>query len=165
MTRGLILGRFQPFHLGHMELIKSMIRKNILPIICIGSAQHSNTLENPFTADERGKMIVAVMECLNCEYELYQVPDINNYDLYVSHLKTFVSDFDLVCSGNSLVQRLFTEAGDVVIKPKIINREAWEGSAIRLAMKAGGDWEAAVPIQVVEIINRIDGSERLKNLT
>ena len=46
----------------------------------------------------------------------------------------------------------------------MINREVWEGSAIRLVMKEGGDWESAVPNQIAEIIHRIDGTERLKIL-
>ena len=47
MKRGLVLGRFQPFHFGHLELIKEMIKGGIEPLICIGSAQHSHTDENP----------------------------------------------------------------------------------------------------------------------
>ena len=57
MKRGLVLGRFQPFHFGHLELIKEMVKEEIEPLICIGSAQHSHTSENPFTAEERKEMI------------------------------------------------------------------------------------------------------------
>ena len=100
MKKGLILGRFQPFHLGHLELIKSIIDQQIEPVICIGSAQHSYTEENPFTVEERMKMIEEVMKDFNCKYSIFGIPDINNYDLYVSHLETFVPTFDIV-SENS----------------------------------------------------------------
>ena len=83
MKKGLILGRFQPFHLGHLELIKSIIKQQIEPVICIGSAQHSYTEENPFTVEERMKMIEEVMKDYNCKYSIFGIPDINNYDLYV----------------------------------------------------------------------------------
>ena len=96
MKKGLILGRFQPFHLGHLELIKSIIEQQIEPVICIGSAQHSYTEENPFTVEERRKMIEDVMKDFNCKYSIFGIPDINNYDLYVSHLETFVPTFDIV---------------------------------------------------------------------
>ena len=164
MKRGLILGRFQPFHFGHLELIKEMIKGGIEPLICIGSAQHSHTDENPFTAEERKEMIETIMKNMNCKYNIFEIPDINNYDLYVSHLEKFVPVFDCVYSGNPLVQRLFGNAGYEIVKLEMINRVVWEGSAIRLAMKEGGDWESAVPKHIVEIIHRIDGTERLKTL-
>ena len=140
MKRGLILGRFQPFHFGHLELIKEMIKGGIEPLICIGSAQHSHTDENPFTAEERKEMIETIMKNMNCKYNIFEIPDINNYDLYVSHLEKFVPVFDCVYSGNPLVQRLFGNAGYEIVKLEMINRVVWEGSAIRLAMKEGGDW-------------------------
>jgi len=165
MKKGLILGRFQPFHYGHLELIKSIIENEIEPLICIGSAQYSHTDENPFTVEERKKMIDTIMENINCEYSIFEIPDINNYDLYVSHLEKFVPDFDYVYSGNPIVQKLFGNAGYDIIKLKMINREVWEGSAIRQAMKEDDDWESAVPSQIVEIIHNINGTERLKILS
>jgi len=165
MKKGLILGRFQPFHYGHLELIKSIIENEIEPLICIGSAQYSHTDENPFTVKERKKMIDTIMKSINCEYSIFEIPDINNYDLYVSHLEKIVPDFDYVYSGNPIVQKLFGNAGYDIIKLKMINREVWEGSAIRLAMKEGDDWESAVPSQIVEIIHNINGTERLKILS
>ena len=165
MKKGLILGRFQPFHFGHLKLIESIVNDKVLPLICIGSAQYSHTVDNPFTVKERKEMIMAVLQSLNCEYEIFEVPDINNYDLYVSHLETFVPIFDQIYSGNPIVQRLFDEAGYKVVKLQMFNREVWEGSAIRLAMREGGDWESAVPNQIVEIIRHIAGTERLKTLS
>ena len=155
MKKGLILGRFQPFHFGHLKLIESIVNDKVLPLICIGSAQYSHTVDNPFTVKERKEMIMAVLQSLNCEYEIFEIPDINNYDLYVSHLETFVPIFDQIYSGNPIVQRLFDEAGYKVVKLQMFNREVWEGSAIRLAMREGGDWESAVPNQIVEIIQRL----------
>ena len=163
MKKGLILGRFQPFHLGHLKLIKSIVNEQIEPVICIGSAQHSYTAENPFTVEERKKMIEEVMKDLDCKYSIFGIPDINNYDLYVSHLETFVPNFDIVYSGNPIVQRLFGEAGYTVIKVNLFNREVWEGSSIRLAMKEGDDWESEIPNQVVSIIHDINGTDRLVN--
>tara|TARA_B100001029_G_scaffold68928_1_gene56090 strand:+ start:3644 stop:4135 length:492 start_codon:yes stop_codon:yes gene_type:complete len=163
MKKGLVLGRFQPFHLGHLELIKSIVNEQIEPLICIGSAQHSHSEENPFTVDERKKMIEEVMKDLNCKYSIFGIPDINNYDLYVSHLETFVPSFDMVYSGNPIVQRLFAEAGYTVVKVNMFNREAWEGSSIRLAMKEDGDWESVIPNQVVNLIHDINGIDRLMN--
>ncbi len=165
MKKGLVLGRFQPFHYGHLDLIKNIVKIRFEPLICIGSAQYSHTSKNPFSIDERKEMVKAAMKDIDCKYQLFGIPDINNYDLYVSHLEKFVPKFDCVYSGNPLVQLLFENAGYQVNKFNLINREVWEGSAIRQEMKEGGDWELAVPNQIAEIIHRIDGTERLKNLS
>ena len=156
MKKGLILGRFQPFHLGHLALIKNVINDDLYPLICIGSSQKGRSKENLFTKDERKKMIKTVLKDLKCKYEIYEIPDINNYDHYVSHLKSLVPSFDIVYSGNPLVKRLFMEAGHNVIVPEMINREVWEGSSIRQAILEGGDWERDVPQAVADIISDIN---------
>ena len=55
--RGLFLGRFQPFHLGHLDVIKQALKMVDELVIVIGSAQYSHTFENPFTDSEREEMI------------------------------------------------------------------------------------------------------------
>ena len=164
MKKGLILGRFQPFHLGHLSVIQEILNDQMEPIICIGSAQDGNTKNNPFTTEERKTMIKTVMNNLGCDYEMYEITDIHNNDNYVSYLEKLVPEFDTVYSGNLLVQRLFKAAGYRVVEPKVINREVWEGAAIRQAMTEGDEWETAVPSQIVDIIHDLNGIEKLQNL-
>ena len=164
MKKGLILGRFQPFHLGHLSVIQEILNDQIEPMICIGSAQEGNTNDNPFTTKERKTMIKAVMSNLDCKYEIYEIPDVNNNELYVSHLETFVPDFDIVYSGNTLVQKLFKTAGYRVVVPEMINRKVWEGAAIRRAMMVGDEWETAVPSQIVDYISDSNGIGKLHEL-
>ena len=164
MKKGLILGRFQPFHLGHLRLIETVKDDNLEPMICIGSAQKGRTKDNPFTTGERKIMIEAVVSRLDCKYQIYEIPDVNNNDLYVSHLETFVPEFDTVYSGNSLVLKLFKAAGYRTVMPEMVNREVWEGAAIRQAMTEGDEWETAVPLQIVDIIRDLNGIEKLQNL-
>jgi len=164
MKKGLILGRFQPFHLGHLRLIEAVKDNNLEPMICIGSAQEGRTKDNPFTTEERRIMVEAVVSRLDCEYQIYEIPDVNNNDLYVSHLETFVPDFDTVYSGNSLVLKLFKAAGYRIVMPEMVNRDVWEGAAIRQAMMVGDEWETAVPPQIVSIIHDLNVIEKLQNL-
>ncbi|EQD45121.1 nicotinamide-nucleotide adenylyltransferase, partial [mine drainage metagenome] len=51
--RAFVVGRFQPFHNGHLHVIKEILSQYSSVIIGIGSAQYSHTMENPFTAGER----------------------------------------------------------------------------------------------------------------
>ena len=164
MRKGLILGRFQPFHLGHLRLIDAVKDDNLEPMICIGSAHEGRTKDNPFTTEERRIMVETVVSRLDCKYQIYEIPDVNNNDLYVSHLKTFVPDFDAVYSGNSLVLKLFKAAGYRIVRPEMVNREVWEGAAIRQAMTKGDEWRTAVPPQIVDIIHDLNGIEKLQNL-
>ncbi len=158
------MGRFQPFHLGHLRLIEAVKGDNLELMICIGSAQKGRTKDNPFTTEERRIMVEAVVSRLDCKYQIYDIPDVNNNDLYVSHLETFVPEFDTVYSGNSLVLKLFKAAGYRTVMPEMVNREVWEGAAIRQAMTEDDEWETAVPLQIVDIIRDLNGIEKLQNL-
>ena len=55
--RALYPGRFQPFHSGHLEAVKHILKNTYEIIIMIGSALQSHTLRNPFTAGERITMV------------------------------------------------------------------------------------------------------------
>ena len=155
MNKGLILGRFQPLHMGHLSLFETAIDNGEELLICIGSSNEERTENNPYSSSERIKMIKAVLSNYDCKYAIFEIPDINNNDLYVKHLENIVPDFDIIYSGNALVKILFEKSGYNVIVPKLLNREAWQGASIRQAMKDGEDWEMDVPAVVTEIISEI----------
>ncbi len=52
-----VIGRFQPFHNGHQELIENALATADQVLIVLGSACGPRSLRNPFTADEREEMI------------------------------------------------------------------------------------------------------------
>ena len=156
MKKGLILGRFQPLHMGHLSLFESVIDDGNELLICIGSSNENRTENNPYTSLERTRMIKSVLSKYDCKYDIFEIPDINNKELYVKHLESMVPKFDLVYSGNKIVKRLFENAGYSVIIPNLINREAWQGASIRQAMKVGEDWKMDVPSSVANIISEIE---------
>jgi nicotinamide-nucleotide adenylyltransferase len=57
VKRAVFVGRFQPFHLGHLIVAKDILEEVDELIVVIGSAQYSHTIENPFTSGERMMMI------------------------------------------------------------------------------------------------------------
>ena len=59
--RGLYIGRFQPYHLGHQAVLEKIAEEMDEIVIVIGSAQESHTAENPFTSGERMEMIYAAL--------------------------------------------------------------------------------------------------------
>src|SRR5207245_2773190 len=60
--RALFVGRFQPFHRGHLATVRRILETNDEIIVGIGSAQYSHTGENPFTAGERYEMIKRALD-------------------------------------------------------------------------------------------------------
>lgn len=51
------IGRFQPFHRGHMSVIDEALKRADNVIILIGSANLPRSLRNPFSVEERAQMI------------------------------------------------------------------------------------------------------------
>lgn len=54
---GLYVGRFQPLHMGHWNVINSMLRTCETVVIAIGSAQECGTERNPFSYGLRASLI------------------------------------------------------------------------------------------------------------
>ena len=54
-----LIGRFQPFHNAHLEIIKRSTALCDKLIIIAGSAAQPRTYKNPFTVEERARMIRA----------------------------------------------------------------------------------------------------------
>jgi nicotinamide-nucleotide adenylyltransferase len=162
----LVIGRFQPFHRGHLEVIRKISKECDTVTIGIGSAQFSHTLENPFTAGERHLMISRAMKDEGLEdYFLVPIVDINRYAVWVAHVVSLVPPFQAIYSNNALTRRLFEEAGYEVRDSPLFNRQLYSGTEIRRRMVAGEDWRPAVPRAVAEVIEEVDGVNRLRELT
>ncbi len=57
---GLVLGRFQLFHFGHEEVIDRALELCDKLLVFIGSADKSRTFDNPYTYEERKKLLTEV---------------------------------------------------------------------------------------------------------
>ena len=55
------VGRFQPFHLGHLALLRRALARAPVCVVVIGSAFQARTPKNPFTWTERAEMIRAAL--------------------------------------------------------------------------------------------------------
>ena len=163
--RGLYIGRFQPYHLGHQAVLQQIAKEVDEIVLGIGSAQASHTPQNPFTAGERITMIYAAVK--DVDVTCYAIPlvDVERNSVWVSHVKAMTPKFDVVYSNNPLVIQLFSEANVQVRRPPMYRRDAYSGTRIRELMLANGDWEMLVPHQVASVIREIGGTERLWNVS
>ena len=166
-SRALYVGRFQPFHLGHLEAVKHILNESDEVVIVIGSAQHSHTLENPFTAGERATMIRLALDEAGIDpgrYYIIPVTDLDVHGIWVSHVVSLVPKFDVVYTNEPLTRRLFLECGFEVRPIPFYKRELCSATEIRRRMLAGRSWEELLPGSVVEFIREINGVERLRDL-
>jgi len=162
----LLIGRFQPFHIGHLEVIKTISRQCDRLIVGIGSAQLSHTFENPFTAGERHLMINRALHDEGLDnYFLVPMVDINRYAVWVAHVQSLVPPFQDVYTNTPLTRRLFEEAGYNVRSAPLFNREVYSGTEIRKRIISGKEWEHLVPKGVAETIIEVGGDQRLRDLT
>lgn len=167
-VRGLLIGRFQPFHLGHVHCVRYILERVSELIIAIGSAQFSYTLHNPFTAGERITMIRLAMDEVKIDasrYYLIPVRDLRIHDLWVPHLVSQTPRFEIVFSNEPVTSRLFKESGFRVEPISFLDRESYSATEIRERVVKGSSWENLVPPSVATYIKSIFGDERLRELT
>lgn len=165
--RGLFVGRFQPFHLGHKEAILKLLEDMDEIIIVIGSAQLSHELDNPFTAGERYVMIKDALQESKIKpdrYHLLPVPDSPAHAVWVAQITSYSPPFDVVCSNDPLTTRLFKELNVPVVDVPFISRNKLNATLVRRRMLSDENWCELVPKSVAKDIKKIDGVARLKEL-
>jgi len=57
----IVIGRFQPVHFGHQRLVEEALRAAERVIVVVGSARQARSVKNPFTLDERERMVRACL--------------------------------------------------------------------------------------------------------
>jgi nicotinamide-nucleotide adenylyltransferase len=162
--RALFIGRFQPFHNGHAEIIA--FAKDYDPVIAIGSAYQSLSYENPFSAGERHEMVQRALADLGRDAGACIVPvaDINRHGVYARHVMDLVPPFDVVISNNAVIREIFSREGYEVIATPAFERETFKGTVIRERMASGESWGHLVPPAVARYVRDIGGVERVRRL-
>ena len=167
IKRALYFGRFQPFHNGHLEIIKQIMNEVDELIIMIAAAQYSHSIKNPFTASERYQMIY---HTLLQEYgyhrlgKIHLIPafDINDNALWVTHLERLLPPFHVVYSNNPFTTRLFQEKGYTVKQTPMIKRAMYSGEKIRQRLLQNQSITDLVPQPVAELVTQFHGKERVQ---
>ncbi len=166
-VRGAYIGRFQPFHKGHLAALKWILEREDEVVLIIGSAQYSHAIDNPFTLGERIEMIWNVLkeEKLLNKVIITGVPDTDGqHDLWVALVKSFTPPFEHVYSNDPLTRLLFEEAGYEVFPIPFFKREKYNATRIRKLIASGEKWEDFVPEPVARIIKNLKGDARLRRL-
>jgi len=163
-VRGLLVGRFQPFHSGHLAVVRTLRAEHPSDelILGIGSAQASFTWRDPFTAGERLEMVSGALSEAGISGTLaVPIPDIDRHALWVRYLESLLPRFERVYTNNPLTQLLFDQAGYRVERPALVERQRFEGAQIRAELAGDGDWRARVPASVASYLDRLRAPARL----
>lgn len=168
-TNGLFIGRFQPFHKGHLAAAKFALSRVNQLVIVVGSAQKSHEPKNPFTAGER---IMMIKESLDADSEadvrrilIIPVPDTDVHSLWTHQVDMLVPKYDVVFANDLFTLRLFREQGIKAIEAPLYRREEMRATEIRKRMAAEENWEDLVPKPVSKVIKEIKGVERVRAIS
>jgi len=163
--RALWIGRFQPFHLGHLQMAKRILTDSDELVIGIGSAQYSHTPDDPFTAGERFEMIRRALEAEKLTHWIaLPLTDTGVHATWVAHVTSQVPQCDHVCTNSPLVRRLFEERGWKVIELPLWERGTHSGTEARRRMREAGDWRSLLPPAVAAYLTLIRGIDRVREI-
>lgn len=159
------MGRFQPFHLGHMDLVKQILSECDELIIAITSSQFNYLEKDPFTAGERIEMIhnsIKESDIDSSRCIIVAIENQFNIATWASYLVSSLPKFDKVYSGNEYVAMLLADSNIKVVSPKFLDRQNFNATRIRKMIINDELWEDSVPSAVAKLIKSFNGSNRLK---
>jgi len=162
---GLLIGRFQPFHLGHLDAVLFGLARTENLFICIGSSNKSNERKNPFSAEERREMILTSIEpSIADRIKIFDVPDVGDHEKWTFEIDKTVPKYDIVFTNDEFTRTLFEKREISVISVILKDREKFSGTNIRNLIAYDRNWRDLVPQGTRNVLDNINAKERLKNL-
>jgi nicotinamide-nucleotide adenylyltransferase len=167
LTVGVLVGRFQPFHNGHLEAVRYALKKVDYLYIVIGSSQRDHERDNPFTAGERIAMIKAALDSSDVKpgrWMAIPIADTDSHALWTAIFRATVPPFDIVFTNDGLTTRLLKEEDVEVEAVRYLDRSSLSATNVRNRILEMKEWERLVPEPVASIVKRIDGVERVRSM-
>jgi nicotinamide mononucleotide adenylyltransferase len=166
----MMCGRFQPFHLGHLNYLRVLIAKPQPFIIGItnpdpttirseGTSEHRHTADaNPFTFFERYLMVREVLrdeDVRSSRYLIVPFP-VNVPELWRFYLPgRVVQHMPVFSEWEAAKAQRFRDLGHEVV---VVNELAKRVSAtdVRERIRKGEDWRELVPQGVMRVLKNLD---------
>jgi nicotinamide-nucleotide adenylyltransferase len=138
---GLVIGRFQPPHYGHLFLMIQALRVCDRIVIGIGSANVIND-KNPFPIDIRERLLREALHDLGVTSRVAKIAPLNDFhndQKWFENILLQIDQFDVVIGNNEEgVNRVFRERGIPAIGTPLLDRNTYRGERIRGQLIAEG---------------------------
>ncbi|MBU0761501.1 MAG: nicotinamide-nucleotide adenylyltransferase [Candidatus Altiarchaeota archaeon] len=157
--RAMVLGRFQPFHIGHLKMVEYVASKCDHLIIGVGSCNKQDTSDNPFTAREREEMIIKSIH-LEVPYSFHEIPDFGDNGEWISWIAKNIC-FDVFYTNSANEKEIFEKAGFRVEEIPFFNRKLYSATEVRKRMASKKDHVKLLPQGTLEVLDKIDGVDRI----
>lgn len=87
------IGRFQPFHTGHLALLLQALALGKKVVMILGSDSGERTLKNPLFAGERQQSIAGSLTAADAQRVVFSaVPDFRDNDAWVAAVRAAVAE-------------------------------------------------------------------------
>jgi nicotinamide-nucleotide adenylyltransferase len=173
-VRALYIGRFQPVHQGHVDVVRTIDGAEDVTglVIAVGSTQYDHTRKhphapwsmNPFTYAERREMLERALAGVPAKpLSVCGVPDYHDWPRWYRHIAEELPGFGVLYSADARERAFFAAKGKGVRDfPRL---RAYHAGKIREWMAQGDPaWREAVPPAAVEVLDRIGAEDRVRAL-
>lgn len=167
----MVHGRFQPFHLGHLEYLRGAAGRCDEVFVGITNPDPTRIVpepsdplrhlpeSNPWTYAERLLMVKGAADELSLDpARLHVIPfPVNEPELWPAYVPEGVTQYIRLFSewGGTKLDR-FRDAGYEVVVLDEGAEKGISGAEVREALRSGGDWESLVPSGVAQVIRSFD---------
>ncbi len=171
MSRGMVHGRFQPFHKGHSEYLAAAAERSDELFVGITNPDPTRIRpeptdplrhlpeSNPWTYAERLLMVKAAATDLGLDLaRVHVIPfPVNEPELWAAYVPDGVTQYLRLFSdwGGTKLERLREAGFEVVVLDEGAEKEI-SGADVRAAIRDDGDWESLVPPGVARVIRNLE---------
>ena len=162
---GLLIGRFQPFHLGHLEALQFALSKVEKLWVGLGSSNKPIQKNNPFSAEERQKMILSSIDnSMKEKISIYHIPDLDNHIEWIEKIDSIVPKFEIIFSNDELTKHLYSKRSVTVCSIPFLDRKNLSGTNIRDLIISDQNWHDFVPEGTRNFLINTNAKIRLSHL-
>jgi cytidyltransferase-like protein len=170
VRRGMIHGRFQPFHNGHLEYLRGAAQRSDEIFVGITNPDPTRVRperadperhlpeSNPYTYWERALMAKAAARDLGLDLgRVHVIPfPVNEPELWHAYVPEGVTQYLRLFSewGGTKLERMREAGYEVVVLDEGAEKEI-SGAEVRATLREGGDWEALVPPGVAAVLRSL----------
>jgi len=159
MNVGLFIGRFQPFHKGHVSAVEYILKNCDKLIILIGSPKKFGKEYNPFTLEQRKKMIkLALPKKVLEKCEIIEVKDYGNDKKWASAVEK--NKFKTVFTNNPHVEKCLKKH-EIKNIPVTVDCNA---TMVRRKMYLNQNWQDCVPKKVNTYLEKINAEKTMQKI-